>query len=76
MSRTDKATMLLQLPYRNKEQIKTNDIYYKSGKNGIDGHSSNNLYDLRNLDELLVKLLLNDGCQINAVLSQQQNRIE
>ena len=26
MSRTDKAIMFLQLPYRNKEQIKTNDI--------------------------------------------------
>jgi len=26
MSRTDKAIMLLQLPYRNKEQIKTNAI--------------------------------------------------
>jgi len=28
MSRTDKAIMLLQLPYRNKEQIKTNDIVW------------------------------------------------
>jgi len=28
VSRTDKAIMLLQLPYRNKKQIKTNDILW------------------------------------------------
>jgi len=32
MSRTDKAIMLLQLPYRNKEQIGTNDILWKRSK--------------------------------------------
>jgi len=29
MSRTDKAIMLLQLPYRNKEHIKTNAILWR-----------------------------------------------